>query len=849
MLVQTVRTCVIRCALVLLAMTAYSSFAHAQSVELSVRSRQLYADVPFVLQVTASGFEDTPEPVVSDFAIDGANISYLGMSPSVRSSRTVVNGQVTRSRDVRFVYSYRIEAKAAGTFAIPEITVTQDAVSATSRPGRFEASGVANSRDMRIELDVPNRPVWIGESFEIGVSWYLRKNPRDQTFVIPLFEHPAFEIEAPDASSSDRLSFSAGSTEIELPYESSEIVEDGVKYTRFQFKAVGTPTQAGRFELDAPRVVAKLQTGQGRDAFGFRSPSYTLFKATGKKVALEVKPLPRADRPPSFSNAVGTGFSIAVTTSRSVVSVGEPIELTVVLRGERGLEGLSLPSMIGEGRLDATLFDRIGDETTGVLADDGLSKTFKVTVVLKSAEAREIPPIEFSYFDPEDASFKTTLSQPIAINVGGADIVGAQDVVGATRKPTSGSTSSGRGAAFAGDLTPSSGDQTLRTTLSLASLTPILAALYVFPLLLLGFVVWLRRTGESRGRSSELRATLKSIEKAAKEARSTKAETSASALMSSVKELGRMTGNTPGPWISELESLAFDPKRRSQAVPSELVDRALAEAMSWAPKGASSTKATAAALVFFALLTSASQASASVELAKAQDARTSYERALEVTDRGERTSRFATTEALYRSFVQEYPGRPELLADWGNAALGAGDLGTAALAYKRALHRDRGMVRAQKNLNWIRKQMPSQFAAESDAGAVDSLFFWHREWSLATRHLVAAIAFAIFILLLVPWNERFSRVARRISVLPLLLFLATLGSALMEPDTSASAVVVNHGQTLRTADSIGAPPAIGAPVPAGLEVSIVERRGAWTQISLPDGTTGWLASSSVESVL
>ena len=635
-----------------------------------------------------------------------------------------------------------------------------------------------------------------------------------------------------------------------MPYESSEIVEGGVKYTRFQFKAVGTPTQAGRFELDAPRVVAKLQTGQGRDAFGFRSPSYTLFKATGKKVAFEVKPLPRADRPPSFSNAVGTGFSIAVTTSRSVVSVGEPIELTVVLRGERGLEGLSLPSMIGEGRLDATLFDRIGDETTGVLAEDGLSKTFKVTVVLKSAEAREIPPIEFSYFDPEDASFKTTLSQPIAINVEGADIVGAQDVVGATRKPTSGSASSSRSAAFAGDLTPSSGDQTLRSTLSLASITPILGALYVLPLLLLGFFVWLRRTGASRGRSSELRATLKSIEEAAKEARSTKAETSASALMSSVKELGRMTGNTPGPWISELESLAFDPKRRSQAVPSDPVDRALAEATSWASKGASSNKSTAAALVFFVLLTSASQANASDEVIvkdRAQ-ARASYERALEVTDRGERTSRFATTEALYRSLVQEHPDRPELLADWGNAALGAGDLGTAALAYKRALHLDRGMLRAQKNLNWIREQMPSQFAADSDPGAVDSLFFWHREWSLATRHLVAAIAFAIFVVLLVPWNERLSRVGRRISVLPFLLFLATLGSALMEPDTSASAVVVSEGQTLRTADSIGAPPAIGAPVPAGLEVSIVERRGAWTQISLPGGTTGWLASSSVESV-
>lgn len=844
---QTVRMCVIRFALAVVAVATLGGLAEAQSVELGVRSRQLYADVPFVLQVTASGFEESPEPVVSDFAISGAEVSYLGMSPSVRSSRTVINGQVTRSRQVRFVYSYRIEAKSAGTFSIPAITVTQDATVATSSPGRFEASGVANSRDMRIELDVPDRPVWIGESFDIGVSWYLRKNPRDQTFVIPLFEHPAFEIEAPSTSSSERLAFSAGAKELELPYESGEVVEDGVKYTRFKFNAVGTPTEAGRFELDAPRVVAKLQTGEGQDAFGFRNPRYELFKATGKKVAFEVKPLPRAGRPPSFSNAVGTGFSISVTTSRSVVSVGEPVELTVVLRGERGLEGLSLPPMIGEGRLDAALFDAIGDEVTGVIADDGLSKTFKVTVVLTSAAAREIPPIEFSYFDPEDASFKTTLSQPIALNVGGADMVGAQDVVGAVRKTKSGSGAANRGASFAGDLTPSSGDQTLRTMLSLGAMKPILGVLYALPLLLLAIMLWLRRTGESRGRSSELRSAVKLVEAAAKEAQRTKAETSAAGLLSAIKELGRLTGNKPSSWFSEVESLAFDPKRRTQPVPAELVEQALSEATSWSSSsGARGRTASSAALVFFLLVASAGEARAADHTLS--EARAAYANALETSDRGERTRGFAATEAMYRELVAKHPDRPELLADWGNAALGAGDLGIAALAYRRALSLDRGLVRAEKNLNWIREQMPSQLVGSQDAGAVDSLFFWHRDWSLATRHLVAAIAFAVFILLLVPWGERFARVARRVAVLPLLLFLATLGSALLEPNTSASAVVVNDGQTLRTADSLGAPPAMGAPVPAGLEVSLMERRGTWTQISLPDGKVGWLASSAVETV-
>src|SRR5690606_29311197 len=67
-----------------------TSTAWAQSVELSVNSRQIYSDVPFVLQLTAADFEESPEPTVSDFEIPGATVSFLGMSPSVMSRRVMI---------------------------------------------------------------------------------------------------------------------------------------------------------------------------------------------------------------------------------------------------------------------------------------------------------------------------------------------------------------------------------------------------------------------------------------------------------------------------------------------------------------------------------------------------------------------------------------------------------------------------------------------------------------------------------------------------------------------------------------------------------------------------------------
>lgn len=826
--------------------------AFAQSVEPSVRSRQIYADVPFELQVIANGFEDSPKPTISEFEIAGASVVFQGVSPSVMTRMSVINGRRTNSRVVKFVYSYRVEARGAGTFEIPAITVEQDGVNATSTPRRFEARGVANTKQMRIEMQVPERPVWIGESFEVKVRWYLTLNPRDQVFVVPLFDHPAFEVEAPEGVHREALEFQARGADILLPYQSSKELLGGTNYTLFEFTGVATPLEAGSFELDAPRVVAKLQVGQGRDSFGFRSARYERFKATGKATNFEVKPLPISDRPASFSNAVGTGFSIQVTTSRSVVSVGEPIELSILIRGKRGLEGISLPKMLGEGRLDDALFDVLDGGSVGEMGEDGLSKLFKVTAILKSAEAREIPPIEFAYFDPEIASYKTAKSQPIALNVGAASLVGASDVVTSTPKSDGSKAGArGRGAqAFAGNLSPSAPSQTLRSMLSLGAIVPVVWGLYLVPLLLFAFVLWRSRTGNRRGRTSELKVLHKKVESAASRAAQEAASGSAAALVNALREFARATGATPGAWLGDIESQAFDPKRSGEPVDPDLLDKARTEARCWlkasqSPNKASRAGATALVLLLVSLNSHAANAQSADSL---NSARSAYEAALDTGKRGERTRAFALAQGLYRELVDQNPERPELLTDWGNAALGAGDYGLAVLAYRRALRLDRSLGRARDNLSWIRQQLPERLVDPSEASAIDSLFFWHRGWSLPIRHLVAAAAFAVALLLLLPLGLRYQTTLRRLAGIPMLLFVATLGSALMEPDTSSDAVVVIDGETLYSADSLGAPPAMSTPAPAGAEVRIKERRGAWTRVAFSDGTTGWMNSGAVTLV-
>lgn len=201
-------------------------------------------------------------------------------------------------------------------------------------------------------------------------------------------------------------------------------------------------------------------------------------------------------------------------------------------------------------------------------------------------------------------------------------------------------------------------------------------------------------------------------------------------------------------------------------------------------------------------------------------------------------------EGLYRELSTEYADRPQLLVDWGNAALMAQEPGRAVLAYRRALLLDRDEVRARRNLSFVRERLPEWLPRPKAGGAVDTLFFWHQGMSVQARQVAGAVAFALAVLLLVPGR----RGLRRVALLPLLVWGAMLVSVVIERDAAQDGVIVAGGGVLRTADSMGAPPALGRPMPAGAEVLVKEARGDWVRVELADGQGGWLQASSVERV-
>ncbi|MDE0225548.1 MAG: SH3 domain-containing protein [Gammaproteobacteria bacterium] len=231
-----------------------------------------------------------------------------------------------------------------------------------------------------------------------------------------------------------------------------------------------------------------------------------------------------------------------------------------------------------------------------------------------------------------------------------------------------------------------------------------------------------------------------------------------------------------------------------------------------------------------------------------EDGRRLYVQALEDQDPVRRARQFAEAERALRQAAALRP-TPELLSDWGNAALGAGDAGRAALAFRRALALYPGHERAARNLAWLRDRAPPWLPRPAAAGALDSLLFWRDLFSISQRYWIAGGAFALAVLMLAPWPLRRMRVLRRLAIMPMAVWALAAGSAVFSDRALPEGVVVVDGAPLRAADSTGARLAFAHPLPSGAEVTVLETRDGWFRIALADGTPGWIKANSVERIL
>ena len=195
----------------------------------------------------------------------------------------------------------------------------------------------------------------------------------------------------------------------------------GQFYNLRRFRAKARALTAGTFDIrPALRVgvVDPSQRRQQRDPFGFfdpfGGPSATPVTLPVPPANLTIRAIPDEGRPAGFAGAVGQ-FDFTMDVRPRELEVGQPITVKLRLQGTGNVAAAMPPAY-----RDAELFKAYEARQVGDVPDpaaEGGTKDFEQVVIPRTDALKELPALEFVFFDPATAQYRTVSAGPFPLTV------------------------------------------------------------------------------------------------------------------------------------------------------------------------------------------------------------------------------------------------------------------------------------------------------------------------------------------------------------------------------------------------------------------------------------------------
>lgn len=409
------------------------------SVTAAVEKTQVYAGQPFVLQIQVEGSDKVERPDLS--GLEDFQVQEAGGGENNSQSISIVNGKITRVVRRGFNFNYRLTAKRTGDLVIPAINVMAEGKIRRTQAIRIRAVPPSENEDFKLQLQLSDERVYVGQPVILTVTWYVGGNVEEFGFNIPLLEDKRFDV----TGFNEDIDPNQQDSYVRIPLGDDAIIGrkgratlDGRSFLTVTFERVLIPKQAGTIRVPQATVSMRAVQGYQRrggnsvfddffsDGIFGRRAVYEDFVVPSNTPSLEVAELPSEGRPAGFTGLVGA-FQIEAEATPTDISVGDPITLTVRVKGPRYLENVSLPPLEKQPSLARDF--RIPEErATGTIR--GSAKVFTQTLRATHSGVTEVPPIEMPYFDPRTGNYEIARSEPIALKVEGNRIITAQDAEG-----------------------------------------------------------------------------------------------------------------------------------------------------------------------------------------------------------------------------------------------------------------------------------------------------------------------------------------------------------------------------------------------------------------------------------
>ncbi|MEW6193896.1 MAG: BatD family protein [Bacteroidota bacterium] len=340
--------------------------------------------------------------------------------PNQSTSMQIINGKVSGS----LTFSYILQPTSIGEFTIGQSSVDYDGKTYRTSPLKIkvekgtpqqqkESTGGYTEEELAknvfILAEANKSRAMIGEQVNVTYKLYTKLNiASPQITKLPQYE--GFWAEEMDPTQT--ISFDIG-------------MYKGERYRVATIKRVALfPTKTGSlkvspFELNVPVIVKKKRTGNDifdeffNDSFFGRSETVQ-YEARSNTLKIEVDPLPSFNVPPSFNGAVGN-FNFKVELDKNKAVTNESISLRMTVSGSGNIKLLKLPEVqlpAGFEKYEPKVYDNVnkGSVISG-------QKIVEYLIVPRTPGDKEIPSIEFSYFNPSSKRYVTERSPQFKISV------------------------------------------------------------------------------------------------------------------------------------------------------------------------------------------------------------------------------------------------------------------------------------------------------------------------------------------------------------------------------------------------------------------------------------------------
>jgi hypothetical protein len=370
-----------------------------------------------------------PKAIPSLPALPNLQVAGGGSSRNI----SMINGQVTSSISQNF----SLTPSLPGEYIIPALKAEVDGRVLTTQPLKLTAvkasAPAADSSGEKLaffKLFVPRKEVYVGEVLGVEFQVYMREGIANGEGILQEFDRYGgcpLKVE--------------GASILKTAHAQRRRARIGNSvYGVATLVTAISPVKTGQLTLNSMDVTLPLQIplpNQRRrdpfDPFGM----FQQMQVEERRVALvaepetlTVLPLPKENVPANFNGAVGS-FSMTMSAGPTNVAAGDPVTVRIQISGRGSFDSLALPEQPG-WREFKTYPPTTKVETTDPLGLQG-TKTFEQLVVPQNADIKALPPVSFSFFDPEQKQYRTLTQPAVALTVHPGGAAPAPTVAATTR--------------------------------------------------------------------------------------------------------------------------------------------------------------------------------------------------------------------------------------------------------------------------------------------------------------------------------------------------------------------------------------------------------------------------------